>query len=331
VFAAAVLAVAVLAIPVILLTGGNTPVAGGSTTSTVIAETTTTSEQPGTTAPAPTSTSTVPATTLPAATVWSGTVFLHQTPQNSFLGNPALIPVTLELTDLSGGLAAGAYFTQALTLLGADLPELPANASLANAIPSAVQIVELTTTTVDGAEVRVADMNDAFLAGAGGLLADFTMLNQLIYTITYGAPAGAEVLFTVGGQPVTAFGSEGLDLGQPVTRDSFLEHLALISLTGPLVESDGSYEVIGISNTFEASLMVGVVDGNGVSVFETPVQATCGSGCWGEFSTTVPADVVEPGVSAVTALEYSAEDGSPVNVITVPVPAGDVWAITVGD
>lgn len=330
VFAAAVLAVALLAVPVILLTSGNGQVAVDSTTtSTSAPETTTSVPVTSTTVPAATTTTAEPATTLPPASIWSGTVFLFQTPQDSFLGNPALIPVTLELSDLSGGLAPDAYFTDALALLGPELPELPANAQLDNAIPGDVRIVELATTTIDGADVWQADMSEAFLAGAGGLLADYTMLNQLIYTIT--DDEIGSVLFTVGGERVTVFGSEGLDLSEPVSRESFQDQLAPIYLTEPLIQQDGSYQVVGIANTFEASLVVGVVDENGESVFETPVQATCGTGCWGEFTAEVPADVIEPGASSITVFEYSAEDGSPINVVTVPIPAGDVWAITVGD
>jgi hypothetical protein len=175
------------------------------------------------------------------------------------------------------------------------------------------------------------DMNDAFLNGAGGLLADVTMLNQLIYSVTW-SPflTNPDVLFTVGGHPVEAFGNEGLDLTEPVDRDTFIDDLSLIFVTEPLVALDGEYQVSGRANVFEAALMVRVEDGEGNVVHEEPVTATCGTGCWGDFSVAIPADLIEGGESVVKLFTHSAQDGSMIDVITVPIPAGDVWAITVG-
>jgi hypothetical protein len=246
------------------------------------------------------------------------------------LGNPALVPISVELTDQAGQLTASDPFTEALAALGPGMPELPAGSELTNAVPSGVQIANLGITTVGGSEVWAADMNQAFLDGAGGLLADYTMLNQLIYTITYGEETEAAVLFTVNGEPVTAFGSEGLDLSQPVDRETFRDELALIFLAQPVIQVGPTYRVFGISNTFEASLSVQVIDGDGEVVHEEPVTATCGSGCWGTFSAEIDPSLVTPGESSVRLLTYSAEDGSPTDVVTVPIPGGDVWAITIG-
>jgi hypothetical protein len=331
VFAAAVALVALLAVPLLLFTGDDPPLGVGSTTTST--SVTTTSVAPGTsTAPpttAPTSTS-QPGTTVPVTSPWIGTLFLYQSPQNSFLGNPALVPISVELTDQSGELTSSGLFTEALAALGPEMPELPAGSELMNAVPVGVEMASLSTTTVDGDAVWLADMNQAFLDGADGLLADFTMLNQLIYTITWGEATDVGVLFTVNGEPVTAFGSEGLDLSQPVNRETFRDDLALIFLAEPILQLGPTYRVSGISNTFEASLSVQVVDGNGEVVHEEPVTATCGSGCWGTFNVELDPSLITPGESSVRLLEYSAEDGSPTNVVTVPIPGGDVWAITVG-
>lgn len=333
VFLGAAAAVAALAIPVILLTGDEPPVGVASTTttsttipgssttaapSTTVIETTTTTDAGTTTAP------------VPVPTVWVGTVFLYQSPQNSFMGNPALAPVSLELTDLSAQLLPRDQFTEALTLIGPGFPELPAGSELSNVVPPEVQIIKLTPTGPP-ASYWVADMNEAFLAGAGGLLADMTMLNQLIYTITYGEGTDAGVLFTVDGEPIDAFGSEGLDLTEPVYRTTFQDGLAPIFLTEPIYEQAFGYQVVGMANVFEASLIVQVIDADGNVTHEEPVMATCGSGCWGEFSTEIDANLITPGESSIRLLTYSAQDGSPTDVITVPIPADDIWQITVGD
>lgn len=326
VFAGAAALVAALAVPVVLLTRDQPPVGVGTTTTTTIGSTST--SQPGTsstTTGQSTTTTTNPSTTSTVgATTWQGTIFLYQTPENSFLGNPALVPVAVEVADPTARLSSEAPFTAALAAMSNDFP-----AGLENSIPSDVQIVNLSTAVVDGTEVWMADMNEAFLDGAGGLLADTTMLNQLVYTITYGEGVEAGVLFTVNGEPVQQFGSEGLVLTDPVDRDTFIDELGLIFLTEPLIELDGVYNVGGRSNTFEAMLTLRVIDAADETVHEEPVQATSGSGTWGEFGVGIDSDLVTPGETSIQLFEYSAEDGTTMtNLITIPVFEDDVWSVT---
>lgn len=318
VFLGAAAVVALLAIPVLLFTGGEDPEVVATTATTTVPETTTTQA-------ATTTTPVESTTTTPSTTTWSGVVSLYQSPDNSFLGNPALVPVSLVLT---GGPDSDAPFTQALAAVGAEFAEL--SHPLSNAIPPGVQIVGMSTTTVDGTEVLVVDMSEAFLDGAGGLLADTTMLNQLIYTLTIGEGADEGILFTVGGEPIEAFGSEGLVLTDPVDRQSFISELNPIFLTEPILELEHVYLVAGLANVFEASLMVQVLDGNAEVVHEEPVLASCGSGCWGEFGIGVASELITPGESSIRLLTYSAEDGSPQDSITIPIPATGVWELSVG-
>lgn len=330
VFVGAALLVVALAVPLLLFTGDGEPEVVATTTTTTIASTSSTAAAvTSTTMGQASTTTTAPATTttVPASTVWSGTVFMFQSPESSFLGNPAMVPVAVELTDLSGRLAPTAEFTDALAELGSEMPELAAGSGLTNSIPAGVRILER---RAEG-DVVIVDMNEAFLDGAGGLLADVTMLNQLVYTITSGGDEDAGVLFTVNGEPVTTFGSEGMDLSQPVDREAFVDELASIFLTEPLVASGGTYRVSGVANVFEAMLALQVIDGSGEVVHEEPVMASCGSGCWGDFIVDLDAGLITGGESSVRLLTHSAEDGSEIEVITVPVPAGDIWAITVGD
>lgn len=327
VFVGAALLVVALAVPLLLFTGNGEPDVIATTTTTTVPATSTTDAVVTTTTPGPTTTSPEPTTTVPAASTWTGTVFMFQTPQSSFLGNPALVPVSVELTDPSGQIDPGAEFTEALSLIGPEMPELVDNAGLSNGVPPEVTILQRTAEN----GVIVLDMNEAFLSGAGGLLADFTMLNQLIYTVTWGESSDAGVLFTVNGEPVTAFGSEGLDLSEPVDRGTFQENLASIFLTEPVLQVDGVYRVSGLANVFEAMLAIQVIDGSGEVVHEEPVMASCGSGCWGTFTVELDAGLIPPGESSVRLLTHSAQDGSEIEVITVPIPAGDLWAIAVGN
>jgi len=322
VFAGAAALVAALAVPVILLTGGEPPVAGGTTTTTTIGSTSTSEPGTSSTTTGQSTTTTQPSTTSTvAATTWQGTIFLYQSPENSFLGNPALVPVMVEVTDPSSQLAAADPFTSALTAMEDDLPP-----GLENAIPADVQVVG----TGESSDTITADMSEAFLDGAGGLLADVTMLNQIIYTLTALDP-DKQVVFTVGGQPVEAYGTEGMVLTDPVDRDSFLAELNLIFLTEPLIGLDGVYNVGGRSNTFEAMLTVRVIDAAGNAIHEEPVQATSGSGTWGEFGVEIDSELVTPGETSIQLFEYSAEDGTTMNnLITVPVFEDDVWKVTLG-
>jgi len=327
VFATAAALVAVLAIPLLLFTGGEDPILVGSTTTTTTSPTTTTTVpvETSTTAPGSTTTTESPSTTIGVDTEWSSVMYLSQQPENSFMENPALIPVPTRVVDVSGELEADDHFTEVLARIGSGLPP-----GLSNSIPAEVRIVDVTVEDVGGETTWVAEMNEAFVAGAGGLLADTTMLNQLVYTITQGTPEIEGVLFRVNGAPVEAFGSEGIVLTDPITRETFRDELNVIFLTEPLGESDGVYVVQGMSNTFEAGLVVNVLDGNGEAVHEEFVQATSGSGTWGTFSASIDAGLVVPGESSISVFQSSAQDGSAVDVVTVPVPIGDVWEFTIG-
>ena len=311
-FAAAAALVALLAVPLLLFTGGEeAPLAGSSTTTstTEVLETTTTTTVGTTTTSTGDTTTSVQSRELAGV---SGVVFLTQTPENSFLGNPALVPIELEVVA-RGVFDVDPDMLDAVAAVIDHGRELPAG--LETSIPLDVQVVSLTAE--DG--VVVADMNEAFLDGAGGLLADVTMLNQLIYTLTF-ETSEQEVLFTVGGEPVEAFGSEGIVLTEPVGRDDFLDNAANIFLTQPIYEFEQIYAVNGLANTFEGALAVRVLDAAGNTVHEEPVQATCGSGCWGEFGVGIGSDLIVPGESAVQLFTYSAEDGSVTESIIVPIP-----------
>jgi spore germination protein GerM len=319
VFAGAAALVALLALPLLLFSGGSDPVAVPSST------TTTTMTESSTTAPATTTTITPDSTTTSigdrAVGSVSGVVFLTQTPENSFLGNPALVPIDLEVIarDLFETDSNILDALAAIDARGGTLPE-----GLESSIPPGVRVVGQAIS--DG--VIVADMNQVFLEGAGGLLADTTMLNQLVYTLTHGRSED-EVLFTVDGEPVEAFGTEGIFLADAVGRDTFIDQLANIFLTDPISELEHVYAITGIANTFEGNLAVRVLDGGGNSVHEEFTQATCGSGCWGEFGVGVDSGLIVPGASSIQVFTYSAEDGSMIDVVTVPIPEQGYWSIDV--
>lgn len=329
VFAGAVAVVALLGIPLLFLGGDEPPVAGEETTTTTSADPDTSTPTDTTTSSTQPTTSTTETTIPSEPSVWTGTWFLIQEPVNSFLGNPALVPVQVNVTAPSGFFEPDVNFSEVMHAYLEDGNELPGG--LQSAIPEGVVVESLSEGEFDGEPVLVAEMSESFLAGAGGLLADFTMLNQLVYSLTVGAP-DSPVLFTVDGEPPVAFGSEGLDLSDPVTRETFIDELNIIFLTDPVTSFEHVYVVSGRANTYEASLSIQVLDESGEVTYEEPIQATCGTGCWGEFGVGVSTELIEPGPASIRVLTYSAEDGSISHAVTIPVAteAGGVWELNIG-
>jgi hypothetical protein len=77
--------------------------------------------------------------------------------------------------------------------------------------------------------------------------------------------------------------------------------------------------VSGTANVFEATVSIRILDENGQVIKDTFTTATCGTGCRGDYSERVKftVDHEQPGV--VQVFESSAKDGSPINMVEVPV------------
>jgi hypothetical protein len=45
----------------------------------------------------------------------------------------------------------------------------------------------------------------------------------------------------------------------------------------------------------------------------------------------ISSDLITPGENAIQLLDYSAKDGSPENVITVPIPENNEWIAIIGE
>ena len=322
-FAGAALAVLLLVgIPILLFTGaGEEPVATTAPTPTTLPSTVVTEPSPSTTDPGPATTTTVPETTTSVGPVLERrnvVIFLVGEPENSFTGNPAVVP----FLSVSEALPEDSDEMAALRLLTRDDLILPNDFS--NVIPAPVEVIGVERYPEDH-WIKV-DMNQAFLDGAGGALADFTMLNQLIFTVT--SEGGfTEVLFTVEGQPITQFGSEGLDLSEPVGPDSFLDQLnSVIVDSAAAVTGDAPLNITGFANVFEATVSMQLVDEAGNVVYEDFTTATCGTGCWGAYNFHIEFDFAATPVT-LKVFWNSAENGEPVDVVSMPVGYGGhaVW------
>lgn len=307
VVAVAGLAAVALVLPFVLWQGGRDPVAGDPTTPTTAPQATTT---PDTSSSVPTPTARAP---------WP--VFLVQDPTGSPTGNPSLVAFYPGLTPGSDPSVLDSLRAPEDVLFGLHGLPVSLPPGFSNAVPAGVEILGKSfQTTAEGLTRVTLDMNREFLAGAGGLLADVTMLNQIIFTTLQFEVH--EVLFTVEGSPVEAYGMEGISLLDPVDTRSFIDELNPIVITDPvIIDTEGTLTVRGWANVFEAALSWQIYVGPAaLPAHSGHVTASCGTGCWGTFEITADLGGREGDWSSYELWVYSdsALDGSPTMVVKVP-------------
>ena len=179
--------------------------------------------------------------------------------------------------------------------------------------------------------IATIDLSSEF-AASGGSLEEKARLAQIVFTLTQFETVNG-VNLEIEGEPVTSYGSHGLALDGPQDRDDF-EDLApaiIVDTPQPGDETPSRIRVAGTANVFEANVSYRLFDDEGKEVhyraFDsegTPAErgyttATSGSGTRGTFEFFIEVDVPEGTSLVLEVLEYSAEDGSPQNVVTIPV------------
>lgn len=316
---AALLVLLGASIPLLLSNLGEGSPVGTTPPPATVTPTVDTTEPTATTTPTDTTEPTQTTEPTTGVATFGTSVYLVQSPENSLTGNPALVPFWTEIEapeDSSIDLLR-------LQLLTNDelVPPAP---GFYNAIPAGVEIVSVSRKE----QAILVEFNEAFRAGAGGLLADMTMLNQIVYTVTDSTNADL-VRFFIDGNVVVDFGTDGLDLTGGLTRESFLDSLNSIIITSPVIwAGDGLPIVEGIANVFEATVSLDIVDANTGEVgYEDFTTATCGTGCWGEFSFSLETPAMGSD-SLVRVYWSSPQDGSPVDVVYIPVAETEAWNLT---
>ncbi len=281
------------------------------------AESTTT--QSPTTTELETTTTEVPATTttgLPTSTTSSVSttghvVYLILETVDDTTGGPFLAPIHRE------GPTAGDPATVALELLmeGPSADEIAGVPAIHTAIPEGSSVLGV---TVDGG-VATIDLSAEFDDG-GGTASMFARLAQVVYTVTRAAQVD-EVSFQIDNDPVTTFSSEGIELEGPQTRSDYYGNLPAIFVDSPAWGEPvtSPIQVEGLSNVFEAVSQVLLTDDDGLPLFEDSVMASCGTGCWGDWEISIPYTVDREQVGALFVWEYSAKDGSRINIREYPV------------
>ncbi len=231
--------------------------------------------------------------------------------------NPTLVPVFRSVASTRAVAAAA----MRELLRGPVRGEGLSPARLTTAIPA--ETVLLGIDVHDG--LATVDLSQEFESG-GGTYSMGARLAQVVYTLTQ-FPTVDRVNFRLDGRPVRVFSGEGLVLDGPARRDEYLDYLPAIWVDSPAWGStlDSPARITGKANVFEASLMVGIADADGRIIASRAVMASCGTGCWGDFSATLSYPR-RPGERLVSLVVWSlsAKDGSRENARAYPVyiPAG---------
>ncbi|MEU8301767.1 Gmad2 immunoglobulin-like domain-containing protein [Micromonospora sp. NPDC048909] len=107
----------------------------------------------------------------------------------------------------------------------------------------------------------------------------------------------------------------------PVDRTDYADLLPPIVVTGPTIgQRIGSpLTVAGTADVFEATVSVRLLDADGREIATTFTTATCGTGCRGDYRVALAWRVAREQRGTVEVYEVSAQDGSRVNAVRVPV------------
>lgn len=228
----------------------------------------------------------------------------------------------------------GVYFTRGEKVVPApralNAPALASNAMKALlAGPTAAEKADGLDTQIPagtkllGIAVRngtaTVDLSKRFESG-GGTLSMTMRIAQVVGTLTR-FPNIKNVAFKLDGAAVESIGGEGLIVSPAVDRadyeDAFPSILPEVPLPGTRVARP--LVVAGSANVFEAQFRVSVLNAAGKVIADQTVTATAGTGTRGTFRATVPYPAIHAGNGIVRFYEPSSKDGTPINVIDVPV------------
>lgn len=236
--------------------------------------------------------------------------------------------------DAARTVPVGVYFTRgekvAVARRTVAAPALAANAMKALlAGPTAAEKAEGLDTQIPagtkllGIVVRngtaTVDLSKRFESG-GGTLSMTMRIAQVVGTLTR-FPNIKRVAFKLDGVAVESIGGEGLIVSPSVDRADYEDAFPAIVPEVPLpgTQVPRPLVVAGTANVFEAQFRVSVLDAAGKVIADRAVTASAGTGTRGTFRAAVPYPANHAGKGIVRFYERSAKDGTPINVIDVPV------------
>ncbi len=167
--------------------------------------------------------------------------------------------------------------------------------------------------------VATVDLSSHYDDG-GGTLSMRLRLAQVVFTLTQ-FPTVDAVVLRMDGAPVEVFGGEGLIIDHPMRRDDFesVTPAILVERPTPGDEVASPLRITGSANTFEATFIAEVHDAAGATLQRKTITATSGSGTRGTFDATLTFTAPREEMGALVVYESSARDGSPINVVSIPI------------
>ena len=189
-------------------------------------------------------------------------------------------------------------------------------AGIGSQVPTGTQLLGL---TVDNG-IATVDLTSEFESGGGSASMNMRIA-QIVYTLTQ-FPTVKGVLFQLDGKPVDVLGGEGVVVDHPVTRKDYRSLLPLILVRTPQSGErvPNPVTVAGSANVFEANVTIEILDANGKVVGSTFTTATCGSGCRGTFSVSVPYEVSSATRGLIVVHDDDAAGtGTPPHEVRIPV------------
>ena len=172
--------------------------------------------------------------------------------------------------------------------------------------------------TIEG-DTATVDLSRAYESG-GGSLSMLLRVSQVVYTLTQFEGVN-KVAFELDGTIANSIGGEGIIVSPSVTRANFEGQAPAILVESPVPGQSvtSPVHVGGSANVFEAQFRAKVVDPSGKTLTDQAIKATSGTGTRGTFSANIPFSPTRAGLGSIVFYEPSAKDGSPINVVKIPV------------
>lgn len=225
-------------------------------------------------------------------------------------GSEGLVPVLREIPKTTAVASAAMN-----ALLAGPTSAESGDRTIRSAIPAGTRLLGV---TINGS-VATVDLSTEFDSGGGTASMQYR-LGQVVYTLTQFTTVKS-VAFQIEGQTVTVFGSEGIVLDGPVGRADYFDQLPSIFVDRPAYGAalGNPGRVSGNANVFEATFRIAILDGDGKTLVDQQVMATCGTGCRGTFDATMRYTVGKAQWGTLRAYNLSAKDGTPVEIREYPV------------
>jgi germination protein M len=187
-----------------------------------------------------------------------------------------------------------------------------------SAVPSSTAVRSLAIS--DG--TATVDLSAAFGSG-GGSFSMRMRVAQVVWTLTQ-FPTVQRVRFLIDGVANPVLGGEGLMLDHAFTRaeyfDGDLVPRLLVESPLPGDRAVSPLRVTGLGSVFEATFNIQVVDSAGVTVYDRFAMTSEGQ-TMAPFDVTITFSPTRPGPVTLRVFDYSAKDGSVIDLVEVPLTA----------